>query len=153
MTTYLPNFSHNFQLAARGFCTSCPKQPYNVTSWSVHQLQNLSLSLSTDRGHQYPVPDPSCRAPITSSHEGIGIRFLIAKRHLGNFILPKDLGLFITPSILFGKLSGKKSKENLSPCQRTETPSGFLFSPSFQHFSVALNLNCLRLLSTQWNFF
>lgn len=90
--------------------------------------QVLNLSLLTDRTGQYSVLDLSCSVVIMSSHAAVGIRLLIVKTSAGKFILPKDLDIFIAPSILFGKLLGKQIIENLSPCQWIETP----FLPSLK---------------------
>ena len=130
MTVYLPKFPPNLQLAVILCFPSYPKLLYNSMPCSVEQMLNLSLSLFTDRRRQYSVLDPSCRVLITSSHEDMGIRFLLAKTAAGKCIPPKDLVLFITSSILFGKLLGRQIIENLSSCQWTETPSK-LFSPLF----------------------
>lgn len=141
MTVYLPEFPPNFQLAVTCCFTSYRKLPYNVMPCSVEQLLNLPLSLVTDGRCQYSVLDLSCRVLITSLHGDIGIRFLTAKNSAGKFILPKDLVLFITSSILFGKLLGKKIIENLSPCQWTETPSRLFFSLFWKTFLCWIKFN------------
>lgn len=131
MTVYHPKFSHHFQLAAMCSFTSYPKPPHNVTPWSVHQLQNLSLSLSTDRRHQCSVPDLSCRVPITSSCEGIGIRFLVAKCQLGNLYCLKIWVYLAHLAFYLESFQGKNRKRTSHHANGLKHLQNSFFPPLF----------------------
>lgn len=113
MTIYLPKFSHNFQLAAVCFFTSCPKLQYNyhiMVYPSAAKLGLVPVLLIGDINtlHQFL---QSAYHILTWRHRD---QVSCCQMSAEKFLLPKDPGLFITSSILFGKLSGKKSHKKTS---------------------------------------